>query len=74
MKNSTKTTGIMALIGAAVAGTAVVLGKIAANKDDAEKKTEDIFEELDNNETETIVFDEETGETITEAETEPEEV
>lgn len=73
MKNSTKTTGIMALIGAAVAGTAVVLGKLAANKDNAEKKTDEVFDELDNYDypdTEETIEEENTSE----AETEPEEV
>ena len=73
MKNSTKTTGIMALIGAAVAGTAVVLGKLAANKDNAEKKTDEVFDELDNYDypgTEETIEEE----NASEAETEPEEV
>ena len=68
MKNTTKTTGIMALIGAVVAGTAVVLGKLAANKDNAEKETEDVFEELDAPEN----FEEKEETYIEEAETEPE--
>lgn len=66
MKNTTKTTGIFAVVGAIIAGGAAIAGAIAKSKDNTNAKIENEIDDLDNTE----VTEEETTDQPEEAETE----
>lgn len=66
MKNTTKTTGIFAVVGAIIAGGAAIAGAIAKSKDNTNAKVENEIDDLDNTE----VTEEETTDQPEEAETE----
>lgn len=66
MKNTTKTTGIFAVVGAIIAGGAAIAGAIAKSKDNTNAEVENEIDDLDNTE----VTEEETTDHPEEAETE----
>lgn len=65
MKNTTKATGIFAVVGAIIAGGAAIAGAIAKSKDNTNTKVENEIDDLDNTE-----VTEETTDQPEEAETE----
>lgn len=50
MKNTTKTTGIFAVVGAIIAGGAAIAGAIAKSKDNTKTEVEAEIDDLDNTE------------------------